>query len=83
MFNTGLPTTFSIIHGHIIKDPPAPFPPIPQNRKLGEPCGSCFCPPTYTEGDCEPGLECKHDKRLADAPGRCVEQGKFTDLFCI
>ena len=45
---------------------------IPSAIPLGEPCGSCFCPPTYTAGTCAKGLSCKHDPRIADAPGRCV-----------
>ena len=25
-------------------------------------------------GECAPGLECKHDERIQDAPGTCVKQ---------
>ena len=27
-------------------------------KKEGENCGYCFCPPTFTAGECEPGLKC-------------------------
>ena len=54
-------------------------PPIPRNLQFGEPCGSCYCPPTYTLGDCAPGLKCKHDSLIPDLPGRCVKQGKAID----
>jgi len=40
-------------------------------RKLGESCGSCFCPPRYTMGPCEKGLVCHFEPGLADAPGIC------------
>jgi len=40
-------------------------------REEGETCGSCFCPPTYTAGDCEDGLTCVHNPMIPDAPGRC------------
>ena len=46
---------------------------IPSEIPLGEPCGSCYCPPTYTAGNCAKGLTCKHDPRIADAPGECVD----------
>ena len=39
---------------------------------MGQTCGSCFCPPTYTAGDCAPGLECQHNPTIPDAPGKCV-----------
>lgn len=45
------------------------------NRQLGESCGSCMCPPTFTMGDCAPGLECQHNPMLQDAAGKCVRQG--------
>ena len=44
-------------------------------RQLGESCGSCYCPPTYTMGDCAPGLECKHNLMIPDAAGTCVKPG--------
>jgi len=31
-----------------------------------------MCPPTFTAGDCAPGLECKHDPMIADAAGICI-----------
>ena len=45
----------------------------PPERQLGEDCGFCLCPPTYTMGECGPGLECEHDSLDQDAPGKCVE----------
>ena len=54
-------------------------PVIPRNLTLGEPCGSCLCPPNYTLGDCEQGLRCEHDTLTADAPGLCVKLGN--DIF--
>merc|ERR1711981_1227045 len=42
-------------------------------KKLGENCGQCFCPPTFTAGTCEAGLECVHNPRLPDLPGKCVD----------
>ena len=48
--------------------------PVPTNLQVGDSCGQCYCPPHYTMGDCASGLECKHDKRIADAPGKCVKQ---------
>ena len=44
-------------------------------KKLGEPCGSCMCPPTFTAGECEKGLECVHNPMIADAPGKCIRPG--------
>ena len=46
---------------------------VPSDIPLGEACGSCFCPPNYTAGNCAKGLNCMHDPRIADAPGRCVK----------
>merc|ERR1719309_703512 len=46
-------------------------PPEEPLKKEGENCGPCYCPPTYTAGECEPGLECVSDPTLADAPGIC------------
>ena len=46
---------------------------IPSQIPLGEPCGSCYCPPTYNAGNCAKGLVCQHDPMLADAPGACVK----------
>jgi hypothetical protein len=40
-------------------------------KKLGESCGSCFCPPTFTAGECEQGLDCVSDPLLPDAGGKC------------
>ena len=51
------------------------LPPIPTNVSLGEPCGSCFCPPLFTMGECADGLECVHNNQLVDLPGTCVEPG--------
>ena len=44
-------------------------------KQEGESCGDCMCPPTFTAGDCAPGLECKHDPMIADAAGRCIRPG--------
>jgi secreted trypsin-like serine protease len=41
-------------------------------KQEGESCGSCMCPPTYTAGTCEPGLECIKNPLIADAPGVCT-----------
>ena len=39
---------------------PKPGSPIKTKPKqLGEACGSCNCPPTYTAGECEEGLDCR------------------------
>merc|ERR1719309_956507 len=46
-------------------------PPEEPLKKEGEDCGSCYCPPTYTAGECEPGLECVSDPLIPDAPGIC------------
>merc|ERR1711915_772845 len=46
----------------------------PSKRGLkneGESCGSCFCPPTYSAGDCKPGLTCVHNPNIPDATGTC------------
>ena len=45
-------------------------------QQLGQPCGHCMCPPTYTAGQCERHLVCVHHPYIADAPGTCMEQGK-------
>ena len=42
-------------------------------KKLGEDCGLCFCPPTFTAGTCEAGLECVHNPQLPDLPGKCID----------
>jgi len=42
-------------------------------RQLGETCGSCFCPPTFTAGECAEGLVCEHSSMFEDLPGNCVE----------
>ena len=44
-------------------------------KKEGESCGSCYCPPTWTAGDCAPGLECKYNRMNLDAPGKCILPG--------
>ena len=44
-------------------------------QQLGQPCGPCMCPPTYTMGECERHLECVHNPFIADAPGKCMERG--------
>ena len=45
-------------------------------KQLGQPCGSCNCPPSFTAGQCDQGLECVHNPMVADAPGTCMEPGK-------
>ena len=45
-------------------------------KKEGENCGHCYCPPTYTAGNCAPGLVCKHNSKIPDAAGVCIRQGK-------
>ena len=32
-------------------------------------------------GDCDQGLECKHNNKIADAPGTCVELGTLTYMI--
>ena len=41
-------------------------------KEEGQSCGSCFCPPNFSAGECGPGLECIHDPRVSDLPGKCV-----------
>ena len=48
-------------------------------KQEGESCGSCFCPPTYTAGNCAPGLQCQKDPRISDAAGKCVRAGKIAN----
>ena len=48
-------------------------------NKLGQPCGSCFCPPLYTKGYCAPGLICSYSRSNQDSAGTCIELGN--DLF--
>ena len=45
-------------------------------KKEGENCGHCYCPPTYTAGNCAPGLICEHNSKIPDAAGVCIRQGK-------
>ena len=52
----------------------------PKPKQLGESCGSCNCPPTYTAGECEEGLTCVHHPMIADAPGKCINRGKNSIL---
>ena len=49
-------------------------------RKLGESCGSCLCPPTYTMGECDQFGECVHNPMIADAPGICMEPGRENNV---
>ena len=58
---------------------PEPTVSIIRLKREGEPCGSCNCPPTFTAGKCLPGLECVHDKWIADAPGKCMKPGKYNN----
>ena len=44
-------------------------------NKLGQPCGSCFCPPLYTKGYCAPGLICSYSPNNQDTAGTCIELG--------
>ena len=61
---------------------PKPGSPIkPKPKQLGESCGSCNCPPTYTAGECEEGLDCVHNPMIADAPGKCINRGKNSTLI--
>ena len=61
---------------------PKPGSPIKTKPKqLGESCGSCNCPPTYTAGECEEGLDCVHHPMIADAPGKCIDRGKNLTLL--
>jgi len=42
-------------------------------RQTGESCGSCFCPPTFSAGQCAPGNVCVHSRDgFADMPGTCM-----------
>ena len=47
-------------------------------KKEGESCGSCFCPPKFTAGECDTGLKCDRSaqKFLPDAPGICRAEKK-------
>ena len=61
---------------------PKPGSPIkPKPKQLGESCGSCNCPPTYTAGECEEGLDCVYHPMIADAPGKCIDRGKNLTLL--
>merc|ERR1719500_1443911 len=44
-------------------------------KQEGEDCGSCYCPPDYTAGECAPGLKCVHNDNIPDAPGVCQRTG--------
>ena len=39
----------------------------------GESCGPCLCPPTFSAGECKPGLVCDTSiqDEIPDAPGTC------------
>merc|ERR1712038_996795 len=43
----------------------------------GEDCGSCYCPPTFSAGECAPGLYCDTSiqSQIPDAPGTCRSTG--------
>ena len=57
---------------------------IAGGRTLGESCGSCNCPPTYTLGECDDGFDCKHlTPDVPDAAGTCVKRGMLGHWDCI
>merc|ERR1711974_124487 len=68
--------------------PQRPYPPRPGHpekppnkqvhlKKEGEDCGSCFCPPTFSAGECVKGLYCdmSRQNRIPDLPGICRPTG--------
>merc|ERR1719150_1738098 len=42
-----------------------------QIKQMGESCGDCWCPPTFTAGHCAPGLQCLYKPNIMDSPGTC------------
>ena len=46
-------------------------------KREGEECGSCYCPPTFSAGECAPGLYCDTSiqSQIPDAPGTCRSTG--------
>lgn len=44
---------------------------LKQIKQEGDACGPCFCPPSFTMGECDEGLSCVKDEMIPDAPGRC------------
>ena len=51
--------------------------PFCAGQREGESCGSCFCPPTFTAGECEEGLTCVRDPMIPDLPGKCTKTGNI------
>eukprot|EP00091_Calanus_sinicus_P011012 TRINITY_DN2512_c0_g1_i2.p1 TRINITY_DN2512_c0_g1~~TRINITY_DN2512_c0_g1_i2.p1 ORF type:complete len:234 (-),score=53.52 TRINITY_DN2512_c0_g1_i2:61-705(-) len=51
-------------------------------QKEGESCGSCFCPPSFTAGECEAGLTCIKDAMIPDLPGTCQKIAKKEGESC-
>ena len=41
--------------------------------QIGDSCGVCNCPPSYSAGDCASGLTCQPNEDIPDAPGKCVK----------
>merc|ERR1712123_29843 len=51
-------------------------------QQEGESCGSCFCPPAFTAGECEEGLTCVSDPMIPDLPGTCTKTAKKEGESC-
>merc|ERR1711884_826023 len=51
--------------------------PLRPLKREGEECGSCYCPPTFSAGECAPGLYCDTSiqSQIPDAPGTCRSTG--------
>merc|ERR1712157_96979 len=51
--------------------------PLRPLKREGEECGSCYCPPSFSAGDCAPGLYCDTSiqSQIPDAPGTCRSTG--------
>merc|ERR1711892_425632 len=54
----------------------------PAGQQEGESCGSCFCPPAFTAGECEEGLTCVRDPMIPDLPGKCTKPAKKEGESC-
>merc|ERR1712106_85152 len=56
--------------------------PSGSGQQEGESCGSCFCPPAFTAGECEEGLTCVRDPMIPDLPGTCTKTTKKEGESC-
>merc|ERR1719347_1212964 len=44
-----------------------------EGQREGEICGSCYCPPNFTAGQCVEGLTCVRNQNIPDSPGVCTK----------